>query len=108
MSQFKTMKDITLYYSDTDNIDIDKPLNPKYVGKELGQMKLEHIFNDVVYLTPKVYGGITDNYEYVKIKGLKNPIKFNELKPLLYKDNKIEIPQEKWYRNISEARSEVI
>jgi DNA polymerase type B, organellar and viral len=26
MSQFKTMKDITLYYSDTDSIDIDKPL----------------------------------------------------------------------------------
>lgn len=34
-------------------------------------------------------------YEYVKVKGLKNPIYFSELKPLLYKDQRIEINQEK-------------
>jgi hypothetical protein len=95
MSQFKTMKNITLYYSDTDSIDIDTLLPNKYIGKELGLMKLEHIFNDAVFLAPKVYGGITDTYEYVRVKGLKNPISFNELKPLLYRGSKLEIPQEK-------------
>jgi DNA polymerase family B len=95
MSQFKTNKDIILYYSDTDSIDINNKLDPKYVGDELGQMKLEHIFNDAVYLSPKMYGGITDDYEYVRIKGLKNPIKFKELKQLLIKNSKIEIKQEK-------------
>lgn len=101
MSQFKTMKDIILYYTDTDSIDINKPLPSKYIGKELGKMKLEHIFNEAIFLAPKVYGGITDNYEYVKIKGLKNPITYENLKPLLYKDKSVEINQEKWYRNIS-------
>nr|QWO71395.1 DNA polymerase [Termitomyces sp. K1Ag] len=101
MAKFKTMKDIELFYTDTDSIDINKPLPSQYVGEELGQMKLEHIFNEVIFLAPKVYGGKTDSYEYVKIKGLKNPITFDEMKPLLFKNQKVEINQEKWYRNIS-------
>lgn len=77
------MKDNTLFYMDTDSTDFSYPLDPKFIGKGLGQMKLEHIFDDAVFFTPKVYGGITDNYEYVKTKGLKNKIKFDELKTLL-------------------------
>lgn len=100
MSQFKTMKDTTLFYTDTDSIDINKPLPSKYIGKELGKMKLEHIFTNAIFLAPKVYGGITDSYEYIKIKGLKNPITFEEMKPLLIKNKSVEIKQEKWYRNI--------
>jgi hypothetical protein len=67
-------------------------------------MKLEHVFKDAVFLSPKMYGGITDNYEYVRIKGLKNPLKFSELKSLLYKDSKIEIMQEKWDSDISNSK----
>jgi hypothetical protein len=89
------MKDKTLYYTDTDSIDIDKALPDKFVGRDLGLMKLEHIFEEAVFLSPKVYGGITNTYELVKVKGLKNPISFSELKPLLYKDKQIEINQEK-------------
>jgi hypothetical protein len=61
MSKFKTRNDFNLYYSDTDSIDIDKDkaLDPKFIGPELGKMKLEHIFDDAIYLAPKVYGGIT-------------------------------------------------
>lgn len=76
MSQFKTMKDTTIYYSDTDSVDINKPLPDNFIGKELGKMKLEHIFKDAVFLAPKVYGGITDSYEYVKVKGLKTQFLF--------------------------------
>lgn len=103
MTKFKTDDSYTLYYSDTDSIDIDKPLDPSLIGEELGKMKLEHIFDDAIYLAPKVYGGKTENYEYVRIKGLKNPIKFEELKGLLYKDSKLEITQEKWYKDISNS-----
>jgi hypothetical protein len=72
MSQFKNNPDFKLYYSDTDSIDIDKPLNEKFIGKYLGQMKLENIFTKIVYLAPKVYGGINkQNKEYIKVKGLK-------------------------------------
>jgi hypothetical protein len=52
-------------------------------------MKLEHIFNETIFLAPKVYRGITDYYEYIKIKGLQNPITFEELKALLIKDQTI-------------------
>jgi hypothetical protein len=31
---------------------------------------LEHIFNEAIFVAPKVYGGKTDDYEYVRIKGL--------------------------------------
>jgi hypothetical protein len=100
MSQFKNNDKYTLYYSDTDNIDIDRPLDLAFVGTELGQMKLEHIFEEVVYLAPKVYGGIVQEdilpkHELTKIKGLKNPTSFQELKSLLHKGHKLEIEQEK-------------
>jgi hypothetical protein len=104
MSKFKTDNRYTIFYSDTDSIDINMLLDSKFVGEELGQMKLEHIFKDAVFLSPKMYGGITDSYEYIKIKGLKNPIKFEELKALLYKGSKLEIKQEKWYSDISNGR----
>lgn len=107
MTQFKTDKNLTVYYTDTDSIDIDKELNSKYVGKELGQMKIEHVFEDAVFLGPKMYGGITKDYEYVRIKGLKNPIPFKNLKLLLYKDSKLEISQEKWYSDVSNGKFHV-
>jgi DNA polymerase type B, organellar and viral len=103
MSQFKNMKDLTLYYTDTDSIDIDQPLDPKYVDKELGKMKLEHIFKEAVFLAPKVYGGITSEYELVKVKGLKNPVSYNELKTLLVKDTSLKVNQDKWYRDMSQG-----
>ena len=83
MSQFKNNPNFTLYYSDTDSIDIDKPLPPYLIGCDLGQLKLEHISpeKEVIYLALKVYGGITSNSpglerEIVKVKGLKSPVKF--------------------------------
>jgi len=94
MAKFKINND-ALYYSDTDSIDTSILLDPKFVGSELGQFKLEHIFKESVYLAPKVYGGITNNYEYVKVKGLKNVLTYKELVPLLYKEKSLEIKQDK-------------
>lgn len=104
MSYFKNMNNVKIYYSDTDSIDLDRPLDPKYVGEELGQLKLEHIFDEVVYLAPKIYGGKTSTYEYIKVKGLKNPISFADLKSLLNKDIKIESQNQKWYKNLSQGQ----
>jgi hypothetical protein len=115
MSQFKTMKNINLYYTDTDSIDIDKPLDEIIIGKELGKMKLEHVFDKAIFLAPKVYGGISSDYEYIKVKGykikdkftgIKNPLNLNDFKSLLYKNNKLEIKQEKLYRNNSKGHIE--
>jgi len=48
MSEFKLMLKnlgITLFYSDTDNLDIDQELDQKYIGRELGELKWEHTFD---------------------------------------------------------------
>jgi DNA polymerase type B, organellar and viral len=94
MSQFKNRDDFTLFYTDTDSIDINKPLEPKFVGKELGKMKLEHVFDRILFLAPKVYSGITSSNKITKVKGYKikekftgktNNIELEKLLPLLNK-----------------------
>ena len=100
MYQFKNNK---VLYTDTDSIDTTQLLNPKYIGDELGQFKLEQVFDEAVYLAPKVYGGINKNSEYIKIKGLKNPVSYKELKSLLHKNNSLKLSQEKWIKNLEEA-----
>ena len=104
MSYFKNMEDINIYYSDTDSICTDTPLDPKYVGGELGQFKLEHQFDEAVFLAPKVWGGKNKYYETVKVKGLKNPVKYDLLKTLLKKGNSLQNPNEIWYKDISKGQ----
>jgi len=71
MSEFKNNPLFKLYYTDTDNIVVDKPLPEKYIGKNLGQMKLENIIKRAVFLAPKVYGLVTvDGNVIIKIKGV--------------------------------------
>lgn len=127
MSKIKNLPDLTLYYSDTDSAIINKPLNPKLVGTELGLFKLEYVFDKGLFLCPKVYAmqwkdEKGDTKEVIKVKGLKTPVNlngeklliknsnddpdsigFNELKVLLTKNNIIENPQGKWYRSFSDA-----
>lgn len=108
MSQFKNMDNYTVYYSDTDSIDLDKPLPSEYVdNNKLGFMKLENIFKRVVYIAPKVYAALIENGEYIKIKGLKETIPFNDMLTLLNKDSKLAISQDKWYRNVSDSYIDV-
>ncbi len=60
MSQFKNNPNFSVYYLDTDSIFTDKPLDPSMTGSELGQMKLEYILKEGVFLGPKIYAGITN------------------------------------------------
>nr|WVH38150.1 DNA polymerase [Poriella subacida] len=59
MSKFKNSNDYNLYYSDTDSLFIDKNLPESLIGDKIGQFKLEYSFKEVVFLGPKIYGGIT-------------------------------------------------
>nr|YP_010470517.1 hypothetical protein N4M07_mgp047 [Inonotus hispidus]UVF38005.1 hypothetical protein [Inonotus hispidus] len=88
---------------DTECIALSGELPADFVGKELGKLKLKQVFNEVIFLAPKVYGGKTDSYENTKVKGLKNHITFNELKPLLTKDNSLILNQDKLSKNISKG-----
>lgn len=106
MSQFKSIDNhYNLYYSDTDSIYIDKPLDDSFISNELGKMKLEYIFNEAVFLSSKVYGGLFNNNsnQIVKIKGFKNKLSYDSLKSLLIKNNKLELNQVKWFKNIEEG-----
>lgn len=103
MYDFKNLKNNTVYYTDTDSIALDKPLDDKFVGTELGKMKLEYTSKKSIFLAPKVYGSLTDQGEFIKIKGSKNIISFDKLAELLYKDKKLEINHNKWYKNISKG-----
>jgi len=88
MSEIKMKYKEQLYYSDTDSAFLDCEIDPEYIGTGLGKWKLEYDFKEVVFLGPKVYGGILKNKkEIVKVKGFKNLIKFKELKSLLMKDS---------------------
>lgn len=43
MSQFLADPKLNIFYMDTDSLDVDQPLDPKFIGPELGKLKLEHI-----------------------------------------------------------------
>jgi len=110
MSYFKNNPDFHLYYSDTDSIVIDSPLSDNLVGKALGQVKLEHIIKNAVFLAPKVYGLITDeNKEIIKVKGVtpdaltNESITFDNLTNLLIQNTHKDFTQEKWHKSITKG-----
>ena len=82
-------------------------MNPELVGNNLGQFKLEYIFNKAVFLSSKVYGGVlSDGSELIKVKGLSKDsisenLNFNILENLLIENNSIQIPNIKMMRDIS-------
>lgn len=79
MLQFKNRFDFKLFYIDIDSIYIDNFLDNKYIGGDIGKFKLEYIFDKVIYLVFKLYVGKINNYEFIKVKGLKKVIKFEML-----------------------------
>ena len=91
-----------IYYSDTDSLYLDKPLNKDLISStELGKLKLEYIFKDSVYIGPKIYAGITTDNKYIcKIKGFKKSVDFELMKSLLIKDSKIKLNHVKWFRSL--------
>jgi hypothetical protein len=99
MSQFKNNPNINLYYSDTDSAYTDSDIDESLIdNKVLGKLKLEHICDKAIFLTPKVYILKTENGETIyKVKGLKHEIELNfqDFKKLLFKDALIEKSQTK-------------
>ena len=112
MSQFKNNLNFNLYYSDTDSIYIDKPLDESFISNTiLGKLKLEHICNKAIFLSPKVYYLETeDNKIIYKVKGLKHEIELtnSDFESLLFKDAFLEKNQTKWFRNLSEGQINIL
>src|SRR5882724_1568891 len=98
---------IKVFYFDTDSIFTNKPLPDCFISNNLGDLKLEYILKDAVFLAPKMYGGITtDNKEVMKLKGFKNAknVGLDKLKLLLQKDFNFKLNNLKWFKNLNEGR----
>lgn len=54
-------KGYTLYYTDTDSLVIDKPLDSSLVGTELGKFKLEYLIDTAYFISSKLYCLIYNN-----------------------------------------------
>lgn len=110
MTQFKNDDELKLYYTDTDSIDVNRELDPKFITNTLGGLVLEYKFKDCVYLAPKVYAGITypnigvkgksKENTIIKVKGYKNidTIEYEEIKKLLNFET-LKLMQEKFFKD---------
>ena len=89
MSMFKNNNNIKLFYTDTDSIAVNKPLDSSFIDpKVLGKMKLEYVVKKAIFLAPKLYCLMTDNNEFItKTRGLSHDIKlqFEDFENLLFK-----------------------
>jgi hypothetical protein len=116
MSQFKNNPTLpNLYYTDTDSLYFDGPIDDSFISNtKLGKLKLEGIYDQAIFLAPKVYALKNSLEEIIKIKGLtkdaiiKNNISLNSLELLLNKDYKLAFNQRKWFRNISQANINIL
>jgi len=109
MSQFKNNPRLwrlpNLYYTDTDSVYFDGPLGDSFVSNTiLGKLKLEGIWDEAVFLSPKVYALKNQDSLVIKVKGVKKEtidqsITFEMLESLLTENNSITLLQNKWFRS---------
>ena len=76
-------------------------------------MKLEGIYDEAIFIAPKVYGAKSSSnqskiIEFTKCKGAKNIIPYSILKNVLNGQNKVQIEQEKWYRSMQNGQINIV
>lgn len=107
MSKFKNNSKYKLFYTDTDSVYLDKPLDDSMVSSTiLGKMKLENTFNKAIFLAPKVYYLETiDDKVIYKVKGLKHEVELtkDDFENLMFKQSFLQKLQSKWIKNLTES-----
>jgi len=85
INKFKNIPGNPCVYSDTDSVVLPYPLHPKYIGKELGQMKLEHQIEKGIFIRKKLYAIKDINGKIIiKSSGVKSEaLNFDKFKLLL-------------------------
>ena len=110
MSHFIRKYNKNIYYIDTDGIKIDCDLEDDETdSKELGKFKYEYMFSHAVFPGPKVYGGFLneikgDQYDIIKVKGLKKRLNYLHLKYIINRNNTYTIYHEKWFKSIKDSK----
>lgn len=112
MTQFKNNPNINLYYTDTDSIYTDSDIDESFIdNKTLGKLKLENICKRAIFLAAKLYFLETESGKnIIKVKGLKDTssLNYNDFKNLLNKNFIVEKSHQKWIRNLSESKINII
>lgn len=93
-----------IYYSDTDSIVTNIPLEDKLVGKNIGQFKLEYIIKKAYFISSKTYliKDIFDN-TIIKAKGVSNLELSMDDFITLYKGGKVTSQRSESHRNFIEG-----
>lgn len=104
---FKNMENNIYLGGDTDSIIMSQPLDPKYLGVDIGLFKLEYIIKEGFYHSKKFYLVVDiDNNIIIKAKGINNEnnvLNYNSFVEL-FKGNTLTIDQiqfNKDYKNLS-------
>jgi len=72
MYKFKHLKDNKCGYTDTDSVFLEKELDSKFIGREIGKFKLEYKIKRGVFIASKIYElTFHDNSKKTVIKGVK-------------------------------------
>ena len=97
-------KGCSIYYSDTDSLVTDTPLNKELVGEGIGQFKLEHTIKKAYFISSKTYCLVLSHGSIIiKAKGVNNN-KLNESDFIdLYKGLNVEAQRTESYKNYSEG-----
>jgi len=85
INKYKNIPGNPCIMSDTDSVVLSKPIPNIFVGKDLGQMKLEHQIEEGIFIRKKLYALRTiDNKEIIKSSGVKSSaLNFEKFKLLL-------------------------
>jgi hypothetical protein len=86
MHKFINLPGNNCFYMDTDGIVLQHPLDPKYVGKGLGQFKYLGKIKRGYFISPKLYCLIYENGEtIIKSKGINSKLLTeNDFKEMLH------------------------
>lgn len=87
-----------IYYSDTDSIATDLPLNklkeimPNFIGDKLGQLKFEHTVSEAFFISNKTYALVVEDGKVIlKAKGVtSNSLSLQEFKDMYLKSKSIQ------------------
>ena len=93
-----------LIYSDTDSIITNKPLNEKYIGKDIGKFKLEAIIKEFYLYKHKIYAykDINNNITIKSAGIINNILTLNDFKKRILNNKLINIKFNKIISNIKD------
>jgi DNA polymerase elongation subunit (family B) len=107
INKLKHMKGLTVIYTDTDSIVTTTPIDSKYIGSEIGQLKLETEIYEGLFAAPKVYYIESPDKSKSKAKGIGNSLTKEEFSKLI-RGESVTSTKSYWQRNISRGEVEVV